>query len=222
MPAAQPAAKEPACTYTVSWPSNGHNWITGMTGKIIWSTRGPACGGKVKLDYSPDGGKTWSGIISSTDNNGNYTWKVPGKPTTKALVKVTDLSSPTCTGQSEAFTISAPGPATAQPAPAAPAAPACTLSLKTPHGGERWKAGGTAKITWSKTGTGCGAKVKLEYSLDGGTVWAPILIETNNTGQYAWKVPNQPSSKAKVKVTDKSNPNMSSQSARNFTIAPLK
>ena len=118
--APKPAAKGPACTYKFIFPSSAHTWTTGMTAKIMWSTGGPACGGQVKLDYSGDGGKTWSAIAASTNNNGEYSWKVPNQPSTNAKVKVTDLGHPDSSGQSEIFAIAAPG-AAPKPAPAAPA-----------------------------------------------------------------------------------------------------
>jgi hypothetical protein len=228
---AQAEKKPAACTFKVAMPNSLQTNVVGAAAKIYWSTTGPACGPKVKLEYSPDGGKTWSPIAPAVDNNGEYPWKYPSQASSNALVKITDLSSPASTGQSEAFALLAKAPpaikpstppAPAAPKPATPAPAACNLTLKTPKGGENWKAGDTAKITWAKDGSGCGAKAKLEYSLDGGATWSLIVEETNNNGEYAWKVPNQPSAKARVKVTDKANPKTSSPSAGNFTIAPPK
>ncbi|MDP4196110.1 MAG: T9SS type A sorting domain-containing protein, partial [Bacteroidota bacterium] len=48
----------------------------------------------IKLEYSADGGITWSTIVSSTPaKNGAYNWKVPNNPSEFCLVRVTDLSN---------------------------------------------------------------------------------------------------------------------------------
>jgi hypothetical protein len=74
---------------TVTSPNGGENWQMGTTQNITW-TGNP--GTNVKLEYTTNGGSSWNNIISSTANDGSYSWTVPNTPTTSARVRVTSTT----------------------------------------------------------------------------------------------------------------------------------
>lgn len=43
--------------------------------------------------------------------------------------------------------------------------------------------------------------VDIEYSINSGTTWLPVVVAVANTGTYAWTVPNTPTTQARVRVT---------------------
>ncbi len=88
------------------------------------------------------------------------------------------------------------------------------LALNTPNGGENLVAGKSTNITWLAANiTG---KVKLEYTTNGTDF---IFIDSVNasTATYAWTVPANATTTAKIKITTLDNAN-SDLSNANFTI----
>jgi hypothetical protein len=60
----------------------------------------------VNIDYSTNGGSSWTAIVSGTANDGSHAWTVPSTATTQGRVRV---SGGTATDMSNAnFTISVP------------------------------------------------------------------------------------------------------------------
>ena len=77
------------------------------------------------------------------------------------------------------------------------------ISLTSPNGGENWKVGDVDTIKWTSAGI---ANVKLEYTADNGTTWNTISASAlSTTGYYLWTIPNAPSTKCKVRISDASN-----------------
>src|SRR3989339_127265 len=73
-------------------------------------------------------------------------------------------------------------------------------NVNAPNGGESWAGGSSQNITWLATGSGI-SKIKLSYSLDGGSSYPYIIAENEaNDGVYTWTAPNVTSSTAKVKI----------------------
>lgn len=90
---------------TVTAPNGGENWAVGSIQKIRWTSRG--LNGNVKIDLSRDGGETWTTLFSSVSNSGSYNWKVTSPTTTKSLIRITSLTTPTLFDVSDTpFTIS--------------------------------------------------------------------------------------------------------------------
>ena len=77
---------------TVTSPNGGENWQVGSSHYITWSSSGNP-GSYVKIDYSTNGGLSWSTITNSTSNDGSYNWTVPNAPTASAKVRVTSTSN---------------------------------------------------------------------------------------------------------------------------------
>ncbi|MCG2681595.1 MAG: S8 family serine peptidase, partial [Kiritimatiellae bacterium] len=81
------------------------------------------------------------------------------------------------------------------------AVPAITVT--SPNGGESWMVSSSHDITWSSTGTI--ANVNIDYSINSGGSWTPVVVGTANDGSYAWTVPSTPSTTCLVRVSDTAN-----------------
>jgi V8-like Glu-specific endopeptidase len=100
-----PPPPPPPATITVTSPNGGENWQIGTTHTITWTSSNVT--GNVKIQIARDGEATFTDLFANTANDGSETWTVTGPATTQALIKITSLSAPTVTDQSNAvFTIS--------------------------------------------------------------------------------------------------------------------
>lgn len=77
-----------SASITVTAPNGGESWEVGSSHAIKWSTTGTV--GNVKIDYSTNGGGSWTSITSSTANDGSYTWTVPNAVSSSCRVKVSE------------------------------------------------------------------------------------------------------------------------------------
>jgi hypothetical protein len=190
----------PSVTLTV--PNGGENWLVGSNQNITWSSVGSV--GNVKIEYSTNGGSTWSSVVVSTSNTGSYLWTVPNGPSTTSRVKVSPVGTPSIYDISDAnFTISS--------------LPSVTVTA--PNGGENWTVGDNHDITWSATSSV--GHVKIEYSTNGGSTWSTVASSTLNSGSYRWTVPNSPSTTSRVKVSSVGTPSIYDISNADFTISSL-
>jgi hypothetical protein len=94
-------------TLSLTSPNGGESWEVGEKQWIEWSSTGTV--GNVKLEYSTNGGSSWTTISSSTSNDGLYWWTVPNAVSSNCKVKVSEASdgSPSDTSNS-VFSITAP------------------------------------------------------------------------------------------------------------------
>lgn len=97
-------------TVQVTAPNGGESWAGGSARNVTWTSSGVA---NVKLEYSLNGGSTWSVITASTAASaGSYAWTVPNSATTNARVRVSDAAVATVNDVSDAaFTITTATPA---------------------------------------------------------------------------------------------------------------
>lgn len=98
-----------APTLTIVSPNGGENLEAGGTHTITWTSTGTV--GKVKLQYSSDNGSNWLTVVSSTGNDGSYSWTLPNVDSSKCKVKISEASDgdPSDTSNSK-FTIYIPSP----------------------------------------------------------------------------------------------------------------
>ncbi|MEO5928796.1 MAG: ice-binding family protein [Candidatus Kapaibacterium sp.] len=154
--------------------------------QITWA--GTGIDAKKTLDYSLDGGATWTVIGDINSDAYLYNWNVPDTSSSNAVVRVTDKNN--LSGKSGIFTITSSKPATG------------TIVVLTPAAGEVI-AGGTRNynITW--TGVNIAAGKTFDYSLDGGATWHSIGAITGNQFNYTWAdVPNEATTQALVRISD--------------------
>jgi hypothetical protein len=95
-----------------------------------------------------------------------------------------------------------------------PVAPAVTVT--SPNGGEWWLADENRAIKW--TALSSIAKVRLEFSEDGGGSWRTIVDSTPNDGAYAWRVPGVISSATLIRISSAANPSAADVSNKPFFI----
>ena len=95
----------PVDQITVTSPNGGETLTGGSVATITWTWSGSF--GTVNIDYSTNGGSTWTSIVAGTANDGSHAWTVPSTATTQGRVRV---SGGTATDMSNAnFTISVSG-----------------------------------------------------------------------------------------------------------------
>ena len=155
----------------------------------------------VKLEYSTDGGSSWTQIVGNTSApSGSYSWTVPGVSSTTCLVRITDTANANITDQSDAvFTIINP-----------------TITVTSPNGGETLLVETALTITWTSTNVD---RVRIEFSSDGGTNWDTIDENFDaGAGSYSWSVPEMESADCLVKVTDTTDSSVDDVSDGTFTI----
>jgi hypothetical protein len=91
------------------------------------------------------------------------------------------------------------------------------IRLLSPNGGEFWSVGSTQTIFWKDSGLT--ANVKIQFSKDSGATW--ITIANNippGTMSFQWTVPNLPSTRCLIKVSDTLIPSHTDISDMVFTI----
>jgi hypothetical protein len=68
-------------------PNGGEVWYVGSSPPIEWSSPGVE---NVQLEYSTDGGTSWSVIEAFAPSAGFYLWTIPEETSTQCLVRITD------------------------------------------------------------------------------------------------------------------------------------
>ncbi len=188
-------------------PNQATAWRRGSTHTISWLSAGAGTNG-VNIDFSPDG-VVWSNIavaVTNVTGSNSYAWAVSSaNPTTNAYVKITAVADPLVHNTSAPFTVA-------------------DIDVKAPLSGVVWAQGVTNLITW--TAGGAGNSVNLYYSSDDGVSWNSIVQGYTNvdfpaTNTYAWTVPQDPTTYARVKVESALSPDLFNESAR-FNIAGLR
>ena len=106
-------------------------------------------------------------------------------------------------------------------------APAQTITITSPNGGENWAMGETHLITWTFSGIADGTPVKLVLFKDGvkvSNIIPPISIGSNGSGSYSWKVGNYEGGTAaagagyKIRIRDRDGKYPYDESDQPFTI----
>jgi len=162
---------------SVTNPRAGQTWYKGKTYTITWG------GGDVMTSYAKI--RLYQGntkILDITDStsyiNGSYKWTIPSSiPDGKYVVRVRTID----TGDydnSDAFTIAT--------------APTRSITVTNPHSGQKLYAGGTYRITWTKSGS-MAANVKIILcelrDIKGKNPIQVITMNTPNNGSFSWSIP---------------------------------
>jgi hypothetical protein len=95
---------------TVTSPNGGESWEVGTAHNITWTTIGTAS--NIKVEYSTNGGISWTEVITSTSDTGSYSWTIPNTPSSNCKVKLTayyDSGSSTTDESDGNFSIVPPG-----------------------------------------------------------------------------------------------------------------
>ncbi|MFH1459976.1 MAG: hypothetical protein ABIG64_06340, partial [Candidatus Omnitrophota bacterium] len=170
------------CAFTLTAPNGAEQWKVGETRNITWAKLGTAAG--VRIVYSLDNFVTdFHTVVDNGANTGSYAWTIPDSISSNVKIRISDTNDPGAYDDSNAsFKITA------------------AFTVTAPNGGEMWDVNSTENITWTWQGTV--SEVKIEYSKDGGASYPNIITATNNTGTYAWLIPDDITPQLRVKVSD--------------------
>ncbi len=185
-------------------PNGGETVVIDSTTRIRWFASGIT--GTLTIEYSADSGATWKFVDTAVARVGidSVAWVVPNIPTKLALVRISTADGERSGRSMRTFTIAKE--------------PLKTLRVVYPNGGETVVIDSTIRVVWNAqyvTGN-----LDLEYSIDSAKSWNPIKKTAARTGNdtILWKVPNQPSTTAFVRVSTEDD-QVTARSNRAFTIA---
>jgi hypothetical protein len=156
---------------TVSSPHGGESWPSGSAQNIMWTSAGGV--GNVKIEYSTDGGVSYSVIASSTANDGSYIWFVPNRPSTTCMVRISETDGSPSSTSASMFTITAGGGGFSSPSNQI-ILPECIWAPAT--GGGTW----VSEVQVSDL-TG-GSAVSVYFSSGGGAQRGPVVLWNNTSG----------------------------------------
>ncbi len=191
-------------TLLLSAPNGGESYFPGATLPIAWSSTGNP-GANVDIVALSAG--TSHAVATSTANDGAFDWVIPANQAlgTDYTIQVRSTSNPAIGDTSNApFTIQA-------------SAPANSLTLLSPNGGEAFLRGTTMPITWTSTGNvGSAIKVVLRR----GTYSGILFGGTPNDGVHQWSIPaNYPAGTGyTLEISSTTNPAISDVVNAPFTI----
>jgi len=188
-------------------PNGGEVISSGGSYTIRWGAPSTA----VKFNFSYTLNDSSYTTIANGVTGTTYNWTVPKPSANSSLckVKIVGLNSSNQTVGTDFsdgnFTIE-------------------VVRLTSPNGGggQTLHIGTIVPITWITNGTSQTVnKVKLSYSINGGSSWNAIATVTGNPGTYNWTVPNSPGTTCKVRVElFKNNTAVGNDASdQNFTIA---
>ncbi|RQV94255.1 hypothetical protein EH220_07360, partial [bacterium] len=185
-------------TVSMITPNGGENWLVGSVNTISWGTG--SLGGNVKLELNRDyPSGAWETIIASTPNDGSYSWTTAGSATTHARFRVSLVSDPQVSDESNTdFIIATP-----------------SITLTGPVGGESWTIGSIQQIAWSLYGLSGTVQVYINRGYPSGS-WE--YLGQTTLSYMNWTVTSPSTSTARVKVQLAANPSYNDISDNNFSI----
>ncbi|HVK40550.1 MAG TPA: hypothetical protein VNA88_18610 [Candidatus Kapabacteria bacterium] len=144
----------------------------------------------VHIDFSTDGGATWSiiGNYNLTPGTWSGSYTTPDIATTRAMFRVMNSASAVEGDTSGTFSLFQP-----------------TVTIVAPNGGEILFQSDNYSIRWMSTDIPFGALVALDYSTDNGASWTEIATNLTSANSpainsYNWIVPAAQTTQALVRV----------------------
>ena len=192
---------EPERSITINTPSASTTWTAGTTQTITWDSDN--AGTPFRVEYSTNGGASWTIFSSSTGNDGTEHWPIPsGIDSDQCKIRLTSMQHPTLVEVSDTFTIE----------------PERSITINTPSASTTWTAGTTQTITWDSDNAG--TPFRVEYSTNGGASWTIFSSSTGNDGTEHWPIPSGiDSDQCKIRLTSMQHPTLVEVSDT-FTIEP--
>jgi DNA-binding beta-propeller fold protein YncE len=155
-------------TITIINPTSSTTWAPGNPADITWSSTGTISNVKIDLYKGTTFKET---IISSTANDGTYTWATVNSTLADGTDYKVRVSSTTDSGlydESDAFTIEGR-----------------SITVTSPTSGDIWSTGQSVNITWTSTGA---ISSYVDIDVYKGTTLAAYASSIDNDGIYPWIV----------------------------------
>lgn len=165
-------------TLTLTSPSGGY-YKNGSSISITWTSTDLNFGSNpITIEYSSNGGSSWSSLAANQTNSGSYSWTAPAfnSNTMKVRIKSVDTAGNTATAISSTFAIDSTPP---------------VVNLTSLTGGQTIRGGVNYTVTWTATDTNMASSpVTIEYSSNDGSTWTSVATGLSNSGSYTWSVPS--------------------------------
>ncbi len=192
-----------AQSLTVVSPNGGEIWLTNSSHAITWSSTDFT--GNVAIDFSLDGGSTWSVVTASAANTGSFTWNLPASTSNSCRIRVKDAADGNPADISNANFIIEPETE--------------SITLLAPNGGENWVVNSAQEIRWQAASSI--PFVRISYSSDNGFNWMDIVASEPNDGSYSWTVPAPTTNQALIRIVDSMDGLPSDESNGTFSVSSL-
>jgi hypothetical protein len=182
-----------AATITITSPNGGEEYAGGSTHSITWTSTNPNSDTlTVDLDYTTNGGSTYTSIASGLANTGSYSWTVPSidSSTVKIRSIVHDLGSTSSDLSDSSFTVytadttppTTPGIPSSTPNPTSSTSQAWNWTASTDSGshasglkGYSYSVSGDATVDWTPVSTN-----SLTTHFSDGSYTLSVKAEDNN------------------------------------------
>jgi hypothetical protein len=205
----------------ISYPVGGERLMAGSLVSVTWDASDDKGIQSQRVEFSSDGGSSYSVIGTLAGGARRYDWKIPSVPTTRARIKVSALDGVNLPAGSVSpgdFEVVVGPPDTTPP----------TITGITPNSDSVVGGGTITTIKW-REGDNVGVVRRLiELSTDGGRSFqeiATIIAPSSGDQQtYDWQVPvalSSESGKVRVTVFDGANNSSSLVSGGKFEVWPL-
>ena len=195
-------SQNPVESITVQYPNGGEFFTVGEIRDITWGWNGEFT--DVKIELSTNNGSSWEDIVSSTENDGFYSWQLPAYNSSQCLVRISESENSSLSDVSNSvFTIFKPAP----------------ITVQTPNGGESWSSQSLRTIEWSTDHSF--ANVRIDFTMDGGSSWSTIVNYETNDGIYDWTTPDISSDNCIIKIMNAADYNTNDESDAKFSILDI-
>ncbi len=184
-------------TITVTNPDGGERWEAVSNHKITWASQNVD---NVRIEYSTDLGYTWLPIINQTISDGIYSWELPDISSEECLIRIINVDDETIQDVSSSSFVIYQNP---------------TIELISPNGGEELTMHEEYSIEWTSQYI---ENVHVDYSINNGASWIPIIENYPSTGIYYWTVGEPATNAAIMRISSADNNNIFDKSDSVFNI----
>ena len=198
----------PEIRVDVVTPNGGERLHTGTPYRIEWAASSTVALSNLDVQYSTNGGASFSPVPGCTGLPGtrrNCVWVTPGPATSSGRIRVIatdggDTGSDTSDSNYNVVSGTA------------------AIQVTAPKGAVKWATGSQQRIKWDHN-LGQNSLVKIEISRNGGGIWTPISGAIPNTGAFIWKVRGPATDQASIRVSWTGNPTVRDANNADFSIA---
>ncbi len=172
-------------TIAVTSPNGAESWEIGSDQQITWTSVNITSAVEISLSWN--NGLVWFVVEDSTENDGNWSWKVTGPVSDSCLVRISAVDGSVTDISDAPFAVF----------------DGLVISLTSPNGGELWEIGGQREISWSVSKFLGMAIISL--SRDHGKSWEVLknLEEVAQGSQsWIWPVTGPAADSCLIKISD--------------------